>query len=501
MRVRTFTGQITPLMNLSILVLLAVAALNYSCSRERPDISKGILIYERLKPCHSADLDSTILCGTFDVFENRETNSGRKISMNIVVVPAMHRDASKAPVFCFEGGPGVSVTAGASFYADSINYYRLNHDIVLIDVRGTGGSNPLHCRQLQYKSGLDQQFNEMYPAQAVTDCYDSLSKRADLTQYTTTNMATDIDEVRQWLGYDKISIFGLSFGGRLAQVYLKMFPDAVESCVLWSPASTSLRMPVYHAKYAEEAMNKLFGDCASDSLCHVTFPKLKHEFKALIEEGRKHPFEYKFRSDDGEVKTVSIPSNTFITKIRSLMYAPQGLRQVPFIVHQAWLRNWKPFVSLFPQKGSFNDFIAEGLYLCVTCSEDVPFFTKEEADSLSAGTFTGDYRVQQQMNACAHWAQGNIPADFLEPTVSEVPTLLVSGYFDPVTPPSLAQQIARTLPNCFLVSIPTMSHTFDGLSNPECFDRMVVDFIDNPKIKPNVECIGSMLPTGYKTVE
>ena len=130
--------------------LLLCVLIWVGCSSEKNES----LIYQRLKPCNSGDLDSTILCGTYSVFENRQTNTGRKIDLNIVVIRAIHKGLSNAPIFCLEGGPGVAATTGASFYADSINYYRLNHDVVLIDVRGTGNSNPLHCRQLQFKKGL-----------------------------------------------------------------------------------------------------------------------------------------------------------------------------------------------------------------------------------------------------------------------------------------------------------------------------------------------------------
>ncbi|MGC3944741.1 MAG: alpha/beta fold hydrolase [Chryseolinea sp.] len=445
-------------------------------------------------------MDSTVLCGTLSVFENRQTNSGRKIELKVVVIPAIYRDKSALPVFCFEGGPGVSATVGASFYADTVNYYRLRHDVVLIDSRGTGGSNPLHCRQLQYKEGLEQQFTEMYPIQAVKECYDSLSKLADLTQYTTSNMAMDAEEVRKWLGYDKINIFGLSFGGRLAQVYLKMFPNSVESCVLWSPAAINSRMPLDHARYADDGLNKLFDDCKNDPLCNSSFPAIREEFQTLMETGKRKPFDYKFEFEDGKEELIAIPWHSFHTKIRSMMYAPMSSRQIPYVVHQSFLGNWQPFISLYPKGGSYNDFIAEGLYLCVTCAEDVPFITKQEADSLTANTSMGDYRIQQQMNACGQWAKGNIPDNFMEPVSSAVPTLLISGYFDPVTPPSMAEEIARTLPNCFLVSIPAMSHTFDGLSNSYCFDKLVVDFLNQPNTKPNVECILQMLPEPYKTM-
>jgi pimeloyl-ACP methyl ester carboxylesterase len=483
--------------SIRLILILSTTIICYGCSRDNNES----LIYERLKKCNSSDLDSTILCGTFSVFENRQTNSGQKIDLNIIVIPAIHKSHSKSPIFCFDGGPGVAATSGASFYADSINYYRVEHDIVLIDVRGTGDSNPLHCRQLQFKVGLEEQFTEMYPIQDVKDCYDSLSKLADLTQYTTTNMAIDIEEIRKWLGYKKVNLFGLSFGGRLAQVYMKMFSTSVESCVLWSPATTSSRMPLFHAQYAQASLNKLFEDCKYDSLCDLTFPNGKAEFKDLMERGKRKPFEYKFKSQNGEIKEVTIPWYSFHTKIRSLMYKPIGLRQVPFIVHQSYLGNWQPFISLFPSESSYDDFIAMGLYLCVTCTEDVPYITKQEGDSLSKGTFMEDYRIQQQKNACSNWTKGIVPDNFFEPVTSDIPTLVMSGYFDPVTPPSMAEQIVQALPNGYLITIPTMSHMFDGLSNPECFDKMVVDFFNKSDTSPDSECIKQMLPDKFKTKE
>ena len=483
--------------NNNLIFILFIFLIHFSCSKGKNEN----LIYKRLKACNSNDLDSTILCGSFSVFENQLTKSGRKIYLNIIVIPAIHPSQSKSPIFCFDGGPGAAATNGASFYGDSINNYRTEHDVVLIDVRGTGDSNPLHCRQLQLKENLEQQFSEMYPIQDVRNCFDSLSKLADLTQYTTTNMAIDVEEIRKWLGYDKIKLFGLSYGGRLAQVYMKMFPKSVESCVLWSPTTTYSRIPLYHASYAENSINKLFEDCKNDSICALNFPNIKFEFKELFKRGKKKPFEYKFKSKNGEIKEVKIPWYSFHTKIRSLLYTPFGLRQIPYIIHQSYIDNWRPFISLFPSESSYDDFIAEGLYLCVTCTEDVPYITKHEADSISLGTFMEDYRIVQQKDACNNWSNGSVPTNFFEPLNSHIPTLVISGYFDPITPPSMAEQIVQTLTKSFLISIGTMSHTFDGLSNTDCFDKMVIDFFNQPDVRPNSECIILMLPDAYKTKE
>ena len=113
----------------------------------------------------------------------------------------------------------------------------------------------------------------------------------------------------------------------------------------------------------------------------------------------------------------------------------------------------------------------------------------------------GDYRIQHQKNACSNWTKGIVPDKFFEPVTSDIPTLVVSGYFDPVTPPLMAEQILQTLTNGYLITIPTMSHMLNGLSNPECFDIMVVDFFNRPNTRPNSDCIQRMLPDKFKTKE
>lgn len=479
----------------TLILLVPIAVTLITCTKPQSQD----LLTQRLKPCNRDGLDSTVLCGTLSVFENPTTRSGRKIDLNIIVIPAIHKSANNSPIFYLEGGPGVAATPSAPFFADSINYYRLTHDIVLVDARGTGKSNPLQCRQLQYKKDLAEQFDVMYPATKVKDCYDSLSKLADLTQYTTTNIATDLEEVRKWLGYGKIDLYGLSYGTRLAQVYMKMFPDAVRSCVLWSPTTTYSKMPLYHAQYAEESLNKLFEGCIADSMCNKNFPNLHEEFNSLKTRGEQKPFSFKLKTQDGKSTEITIPWHAFHTKIRSYMYAPDRLRQVPFLIHEASIGNWQPFISLFPKSANDN-FIAEGLYLCITCTEDVPFITKAAADSLTKDTFMGDYRIVQQQTACANWAKGEVPDGFLEPLTSTIPTLIFSGNYDPVTPPSMAEEIIKTLSNGYLISIPEMSHTFDGLTNPECFDKICFDFFNDPSRKPDSECTKQMLPPAYRVL-
>lgn len=459
-------------------------------------------VYSKLRPCAVEGSADSVFCGTYAVFENRGTGQGRKIELSVTIIPAIRQDSVLAPIFFFEGGPGVAASGSAGFYAMRENPYRRYHDVVLIDARGTGNSNALHCRTLEYKAGLQNQFEEMYPEEAVKKCYDSLSKRADLALYTTTNMAADMDEVRQWLGYDRIHLFGLSFGTRLALEYMRRYPDKVETTVLWSPTTTYSRMPLYHASFAQTTLEKIYAHCSGDSLCRSNFPRLKEEFDELMRKGLQAPFRVSHRTAGGEVISLSIPWYAFQTRIRSMMYAPFTMRQVPYVVHEAALGNWKPFISMFPEGPDNNDFIAEGLYLCVTCSEDVPFITPDETASLTNGTFMGTYRVDQQQTACANWVRGTIPDDFGKPVQSDAPVLILTGSYDPVTPVSMAKDVARYLPNSQIVEIAEMAHTFDGLSNEDCFDGIVVAFFDQSGRSPlNSACVQSMKPDAYKVGE
>jgi len=476
--------------------LLLLLSLFFFCCENKQNL---IVSFQHLQQCSVEGSNDSVYCGTLTVWENKTTKTGRKINLFVTVIPALQRDSVGAPIFYLEGGPGVAASKNASFFANKEIPYRKYHDIVLVDIRGTGKSNSLNCNSLQYKAGLQDHLDEMYPLPEVKNCYDSLSKIADLTQYTTTIIAEDMEEVREWLGYKKISVMGLSYGTKLAQEYMRRFPEAVESVVLFSPVIMNSKMPLPFARFAQNALDSLFEDCGKDSSCNNSFPNLNYEFNFLKEKGRRIPFEIDHIMSDGTKKKITISWDAFQTKIRTLLYLPLTQRTIPFIIHEAYNGNWKPFVGLYKEKASFDDFIAEGLYLCITCSEDIPFIKDEEIASATANTFMNTYRVDQQKRACSFWSKGTIPADYLEPVNSTIPVLIFSGSMDPVTPTMWAKEIASKLSNRKLVIIPAMSHTFDGLSNEACFDDIVLAFIANPSVPlANTDCVYQMKPPSFK---
>jgi pimeloyl-ACP methyl ester carboxylesterase len=431
-----------------------------------------------LQPCKLPGIDEELLCGKLTVFENRATRSGRTIDLNVVVVPALEPiSPSEAPLFDLAGGPGAAATDGAGFYAGEGKAYRRHRDVVLVDQRGSGSSNPLaapaHTRSPQ------DYLSEMYPIDYVKGLRQALEPRADLTLYTTTLAMDDLDDVRAWLGYEKINLNGLSYGARAALVYLRQHPDRVRCAILTGVAPTYLKMPLHHARAAKRAIDLLLAECAADAACHQAFPQIERDWEEALARLGREPARVSYTPPDksGTV-TVDIQRDVFAEKIRSRMYSRESASRIPLVIHRAAEGDYGPFLKeAIPDDRSRPDFIADGMYLSVTCAEDVPFIDQEEAVKANAGNPFGNYRVEQQTRACELWPRGQIPAGYHEPVSSNAPVLIFSGYMDPVTPPERGEEAASHLPNSKHVVIARGAHGLDGLTNVECIDKVMLEFL------------------------
>jgi pimeloyl-ACP methyl ester carboxylesterase len=445
-----------------------------------------------LKPCRVSGVDEQLLCGKLSVFENRQTRTGRKIDLNIVVLPALDQRNKEAPLFDLAGGPGVASTSAALFYATDLREYRRHRDVVLVDQRGTGASNPLHC-----EDGEPHYLREMYPVKYVEDCRRKLDRVADLTQYTTPIAMDDLDDVRAWLGYERINLIGLSYGTRAALVYLRQHPQRVRSMVLMGVAPTNAKLPMYHTRNGQRAMELLFAECTADLACNKEYPRLREEFSELLETLERKPVQMKYKPAlEAKELEVEICRDQLAEELRSQLYTPLGARRVPFIIHQAAHGNFTPFLKLaIPADPSakLENFIADGMYLSVTCAEDVPFIDTRAAERMNRGTFFGNYRVEQQVRACAHWPRGNVPSGYDKPVEGTAPVLLISGFMDPVTGPDWATLATSHLPNSKLWLIRNGAHVPVGLKNLDCFDNVIRKFLDQPEANTLDTSCGSQM--------
>jgi pimeloyl-ACP methyl ester carboxylesterase len=451
----------------------------------------------KLKPCRLAGIDAELFCGKLTVFENRETRTGRTIDLNVVVLPAVNQKNKAEPLFDLAGGPGASSVDAAGFYAGPGKEYRRRHDVVCVDQRGTGQSNRLAIPQ---EKTAQHYLREMYPVDYVQKMRHELEKRADLTKYTTSIAMDDLDDVRAWLGYDRINLFGGSYGTRAALVYMRRHPDHMRSAILLAVAPTDLKMPLHHSESGARAMDLLLGECEQDVACHGAFPQIRDDWKNVLEQLEKQPARVEYSPPGkGAPTTIEIQRGVFAEKIRSWMYGRDKAARIPLIVHHAANGDFVPFLQQAVAP-SIPDFVADGMYLSVTCAEDVPFITSEEAAKLTAGNPFGNYRVFEQTRACGMWARGEIPTDFHEPVSSNAPVLIFSGNMDPVTPPNYGEEVARHLPNSRHVIISEAGHGADGLTDPGCIDRIAIEFLDKGDPKNlDVSCVERMSPPPFVT--
>jgi pimeloyl-ACP methyl ester carboxylesterase len=479
------------------ILLMTIAAVLFlldagGCAKHR--LPGGL---SKLKPCRLAGIDEELFCGKLRVFENRETHTGRTIDLNLVVLPAFDQKTKAEPVFDLAGGPGAASAERAEFYAGAGKDYRRQYDVVCVDQRGTGQSNRL---SIPREKTAQYYLSEMFPIDYVRQLRHTLEQRADLTKYTTSIAMNDLDEVRAWLGYDRINLFGASYGTQAALVYMRQHPEYVRSAILLAVAPTDLKMPLHHSESAARAMDLLLGECERDAACHAAFPQIRDDWKNALAQLEKQPARVEYSSaDKAAPTTVEIQRGVFAEKIRTWMYGRDKAARIPMIVHYAAGGDFAPFLqqAIGP---SIPDFVADGMYLSVTCAEDVPFINQEEAAKLNADNPFGNYRVFQQTRACGMWPRGKIPTDFLEPVSSNAPVLIFSGNMDPVTPPKYGEDIASHLPNSRHIVIPEAGHGADGLTDPGCIDRIAIEFLDKGDAKNlDVSCVERMAPPPFVT--
>jgi pimeloyl-ACP methyl ester carboxylesterase len=462
------------------------------CARHR--LPGGL---SKLKPCRVVGIDEELFCGKLTVFENRETRTGRTIDLNIVVLPAFDQKTKAEPLFDLAGGPGASSAERADFYAGPGKDYRRKHDVVCVDQRGTGKSNRL---AIPREKTAQYYLSEMFPVDYVKEMRHALEQRADLTKYTTSIAMDDLDDVRAWLGYDRINLFGASYGTQAALVYMRRHPDHVRSAILLAVAPTDLKMPLHHSESAARAMDLLLSECEQDGTCNAAFPKIRDDWKNALTQLEKQPARVQYSPrDKSATTTVEIQRGVFAEKIRTFMYDRDKAARIPLIAHRAASGDFAPFLqqAIAP---SIPDFVADGMYLSVTCAEDVPFINQEEAAKLNADNPFGNYRVFQQTRACGMWPRGETPADFLEPVRSNAPVLIFSGNMDPVTPPKYGEEVAGYLPNSRHLIIAQAGHGVDGLTDPGCVDRIAIEFLEKGDAKNlDISCVEQMAPPPFVT--
>ena len=446
-----------------------------------------------LTPCHVEGVKEELRCGVYNVFENRRTRTGRKLPLKIVLIPARQPHPDQGPVFYMAGGPGETATELAAFIMKMGDAEE--HDVVLVDERGTGDGHRLDCESPGSDDDLEGYLNGPFDPVAARACRNELQKRYDLSQYTTPNFADDIDEVRRAMGYDKININAGSFGTYAAQIYMRRHGEHVRSAYLSSPVTLPDRVPLYFARAVQTGLDQLFKDCEEDKVCHAANPQLREDFAALLNKVREQPVTTWVRHPVTGVRTeIHLTERAFADAVRVMMYHDAG--EVPVLVEQAQAGDFNPFAEAgLRANRSIYSSGRLGLHYCITCSEFVSRIRPEEVEPATRGSFLGSWRVKAQMAACKEWPKTELPADYFEPFRLETPIVLVSGATDPVSRPNWGEEVKSFMPNAIRIVVPGGAHTPEN----ECTRSIRHELFRTGTTKGlDVDCIAKVQPAPFK---
>jgi len=457
-----------------------------------------------LTPCrltHPSQLVSVAAqCGRLAVAEDPAAPGGRQIMLFVARIPAINERGHPDPLFVLAGGPGLAATTFYTGVAAVFERIRRDRDIVLVDQRGTGASNALSCADDADPDAADS------PAaltQATRACLTALAQHAGVANYTTSLAVRDLDAVRAALGYATINLYGGSYGTRVAQHYLRRYPEHTRTVILDGVVPPQMTLGASLALDAQSALQRIFARCVADSACRTRFGDPQTTFDALLT--RLNAAAVPLVVPDpftGQVRKLSFDAADLGTVVRLSSYATEQSALLPLVLDEAQVHaNFNPLAGLLLQvTHSLDNLLAVGMHNSVVCSEDVPDYGISPQDRAQlAQTYLGTAPLDALESVCALWPRGPVDADFHQPLTSTRPVLLLSGSDDPVTPPAYAAQAARGLTNSLQVVVSGMSH---GQITAPCAARLFSHFVElgsTQGLAADVACLQQAVPAAFLT--
>ena len=447
----------TFLQQLLVVILLSTSNLTSASNTDSNKVAYVNPLENKLtlKDCHLDGIKAQVKCGSLQVPENYSLDNGEQISINFAILPAIDDSDKKTPLMFLAGGPGQAAVELAAGLRRAFSEIRKTRDIILVDQRGTGKSHPLACRDISGDQNIYQMVPEDFSEQDINDCLAEFT--GDLSQYNSENAIRDFDAVRDVLGHQQINIYGGSYGTRAGLVYMRMFPDSLRSVVLDSVGPIEVPIGLFGQSSAQ-SFKRLLEHCQQEKGCNNAYPNLADEFQQLMT-----------RLAEKSV-TVTIPhprlgthTEFVISKSKMLgiifqqLYSVASRHLVPLIIHQAYLDNYMPLAGLIAMTDGVQ-LAYIGLLFNITCNEDFPKITAQMSAKDADNSFGGDDSQLGFKKACSVWPQYRPGKAFYQAVTADIPTLILSGGLDPVTPPSNGDFSAATIPNSHHIIVDNVSH-------------------------------------------
>jgi len=429
-------------------------------------------------------------CATVAVPENPAEPQGREIDLFVARVPSLNAAPQPDPLVLISGGPGQAASDLYLGLRGAFEPIRRDRDIIIVDQRGTGRSNTLSC--VIDDARLETEDPAALPA-LMEACLAELE--GDPRFYTTSVAILDLEQVRAALELETWNIYGVSYGTRVAQHYVRRFPDRARAVILDGVVPPELALGPAIAPNAQDALEIAFASCGAQTECDERFPDLASRLLTLID-----------RLDEGSI-TVELPdprSAELVDQTLSLMhlksairlmsYAPQTVALLPLLITEAYGGNYGPLTAQsYMMLEELEHSLSLPMHNSVACTEDVPFFERES--EVLTDTYLGASIVDALTAVCSVWPRGVLDEDMKAPLESDRPILILSGESDPVTPPEYGFTVLSGLNNARHLVGPGQGHSQVGVG---CVPRLLRSFLENPEPADlDAECLQLARPNPF----
>ena len=456
--------------------------------------------------CDYGNLPVEIDCGHLTVPVNRTDPQGGKTRLEVTILrsqgPSSGSSAPTAePLLVLAGEPGSAATLDIQSWLE--NPLLKKRDLILVDLRGTGNSEPsLNCTEIDESGDLSN-------SKEVSACRRRLEgKSIDLGQFTSAQSAADLDDLRQALGYEKWDVLGISYGTRLALTLLRDHPQGVRSLVLDSVYPPEVNIFEEQAVNGARAIQDFFTGCHQDPECQYGYPDLEQVYDDLIASLDKDPRQVMVADPrTGEARMILLDGRQMTELIVEALNNPETLARIPYLIYETHYGNDHAVAGLmFPGSGSpaggsaeqdkdERRAFAEGAFYSVLCAEEMPFNNRGLAEAAArqpdlplARLLYGP--VESLFDRCQDWKAPKAGQIETQPVSSAIPALILSGEYDPLTPPGWAEQAAQGLSGSRVLEFPAAGHSV--LSLGDCPLEIVGEFLDNPSGPLDTACINDL---------
>jgi pimeloyl-ACP methyl ester carboxylesterase len=441
-------------------------------------------------------------CGYLVVPEDRANPDGPTVKIHVVIFKSNNVNAAPDPVIYVAGGGGGNHLDTYDYYLENGGYQILrNRDYIMYNQRGAMYSHPaLTCQGYStlHRTLIQQPFTQKERDNRVNqfllDCQEDLLNRGiNLEHYSTATHAADLNDLRTTLGYEQVNLYGTSYGTVVILETMRDSPEGVRSAIIDSVYPPQINFYVDLPHNALRAFNAIFEDCAADPDCNAKYPDLEATFYQVVDE---------LNADPILVGTIWVNGGDFMNAVFQALYKEYAIPEIPKWIDQASHGEHSGLLWYYQQSfdSEYGDLLALGAHYSILCRDEAPFnFAKDAAriaERLPPQIQDWWGWPHSDIKLCRSWQAGVADPIENQAVVSDIPTLILAGRYDPITPPAWGMLAAETLSHSTFFEFPALGHGV--MRANDCAQEIGNQFLNDPNAELDGSCLAELSPPDFK---